>query len=95
MSYTFRALVEVWHAVSIGSCQLQVLYGRKEEKKWHIKRDIYKDIFFFLNFPTYNPQLADELLTVTCAHSRPHFCSRLGVSWLQIKQSSALSLIQG
>lgn len=50
---------------------------------------------FFLNFPTYNPQLADELLIVTCAHSRPRFCSRLGVSWLQIKQSSALSLIQG
>lgn len=93
VSYTFRSLVGVWYAISIGSCQFQDLYGRKEKKRWQKKRDIQGIFKFF--FSIYNPQFADELSSVTCAHSRLHFCSRLGLTWLQIKQSSALSLIQG
>lgn len=94
VSYTFRALVEVWCVVSIGSCQFQVLYGREERKKWQKETYIQGQVFFF-NFPLYSPQLADELPSVTCACSRPYFCSKFRVTWQQMKQSSALSLIQG
>lgn len=59
------------------------------------KKERYIQGHFLKKFLIYNAQLADELSSMTRVHSKPHFFSRLGVPWLQIKQSSALSLIQG
>lgn len=53
--------------------------------------DIQGKMFFFL---LGSPQLANELSLATCACSRPRSCSRLGVTWQQIKQSSTFSLIR-